>query len=226
MSVNKVRVPKASIDDLSSDSKSRVKPKPYFLMHCDVMEKITQPVAGFIWVYLQSKSHDWDVVKSFIQKKFNLGDKALKDAFAYLARVNLIQYVRHRDKAGKLGKVQIDVMDGNDFIEENQIVTNLSTESITTGSKNHPVANHTCGKQTTTKYRFKPSKDYKTTGDEKRLKNQTNFSKFNQPTAPLASVEHQTTTYHSESHDYKKAQESVASDNIKAAFAFLGRKKA
>ena len=209
MSVNKVRVPKATIDDLSFDSKSRVKPKPYFLIHCDVMEKITEPVAGFIWIYLQSKSRDWEVVKSYIKTKFNLGDKALKDAFAYLARVNLIQYVRPRGQDGKLGKVQIDVMDGNDFIEENQEVTDLSPLSVSTGSKNHPVANHACGKQATTKYRFLPSKEKNNYASQGFKEKRKNF-KANQPS--FADVESQTTSYHPDS--YLKPPKNAKTEEI------------
>lgn len=123
---------------------------PYTQINTKVIQQITDPDCLASWVYLLSKPKDWEVIKSHLKNHFCFGDKKIKKIFAYFARVNLTETIRHRQRDGKLGKVAIMVLNGSRF------------NAVTTGSKNHPVVVHPSGKEGTTNKRdYKLKKDHK-----------------------------------------------------------------
>ena len=125
---------------------------PFVQIPRDVLQKISFPEAGFVWVYLLSLPKDWKVVKEHLKNKYHFGDKKIKQIFAYLNMCNLIKYHVQRCAKGRIIGRDIMVLIGNKF---NDI--GLSKKECTTGSNIHPVANHTDGfealqiKQTTKK---------------------------------------------------------------------------
>lgn len=119
---------------------------PYFQVYTDVIQNINNPLAGFIWVYLLSKPKDWSVIKEHLKNKFDLGDKKMKDIFAYLKSHQLIDYIVQKDEKGKIIKFETRVLNGSKFLTDEQ-VKELSTKHISTGSKIHPVVNHSNGKE-------------------------------------------------------------------------------
>lgn len=117
---------------------------PYTQIYTNVIQNINNLEAGFVWVYLLSKPKDWDVIKEHLKNKFNIGDDKIKKIFSYLNSHRLIEYITHRDTFGKIIKHETRVLNGSKFLTDEQ-VKELSTEKKATGSKSHPVANHTCG---------------------------------------------------------------------------------
>jgi len=131
---------------------------PYTVLLNSVIKNIKDPIAGFIWIYLYSQSGEWDVIKVHLKNKFKIGDDKLKDIFSYLNRANLIEYVRGRKDSGHLDKVNILVLGGDKFKEEEPYKT-IGVKStpvvFTTGVKTTRVENHSSG------YRGLEKKDIK-----------------------------------------------------------------
>lgn len=119
---------------------------PYTQINTKVIQNIENLEAGFVWVYLLTLPKDWKVMKSHLKKKFGIGEDKMKQIFAYLRKCNLIEYVRMRNKDGTLNTTEVRILNGNKF-------KNLQSKKscATTGVKNHPQVNHTCGKHHTTK---------------------------------------------------------------------------
>lgn len=92
---------------------------PYVQINIEVIQKITNMEAGFIWVYLQTKPKDWKVIKEHLKNHFNIGNAKLKSIFSYLAKHNLIEYVQEMNEKGHFGKSDIRVLNGSKFIHEN-----------------------------------------------------------------------------------------------------------
>lgn len=121
---------------------------PYFQIYTHVIQNINDLEAGFVWVYLRSKPKDWEVIKEHLKNKFNIGDDKLKKIFSYLASHKLIKYVRTRDDKGKIIKVEIVVLNGSKFINDQQLKDLSTGDNKTDGStgvKTQRVASHTCG---------------------------------------------------------------------------------
>lgn len=130
---------------------------PYTLVSTPVIQKISDAFAGFIWVFLSSLPPDWKVNRNHLMKHFNVGEQKLKGHLAYLAKVNLIEYVRVRLPNGTLGPVSIRVLNGSRYKE------NTESTIDTTGMKNHPVVEPPSGKSSTYKNNKEPTKENKTT---------------------------------------------------------------
>ena len=132
---------------------------PFFIIHRNVVQEISNPEAGFVWVYLRSMSAEWKVIKKHIQNKFGFGSDKVKDIFSWLNKHQLIEYVRERDENGKLKTCEIKVLNGSRFISiiESDLIESVdkattgvkSTPMVTTGVKNQRVAKPAGGKQVT-----------------------------------------------------------------------------
>lgn len=120
---------------------------PFTTFMNKVIQAITDPIAGYIWVHLSTLPPKWKVNKYYLMKKMGIGEQKLKKHMAYLARVNLIEYSRPRNSDGTLGKVTIKVLCGNDFVYEND----ADCTDDTTGMKNHPVDQPPSGESDTYK---------------------------------------------------------------------------
>lgn len=178
---------------------------PYTILCNKVIQNIQNPIAGFIWIYLSSCSHDWNVCKEHLKKKFKLGDDRLKIIFAYLRRCNLIEYRRDVGVDGKFGKVYIHVLNGDNFIMEEKFTKTTGSKnapvekkpvdksSKTTGVKTTRVENHTCGSGALQKKiinKKEKEKDKKKKGASHRI----SFFQ-NQKRSAYASVDKQSTSY-------------------------------
>lgn len=89
---------------------------PYTLVYTKVIQSITYPLAGFLWIYLLSLPSGWNINKQHLKKHFKFGDNVLKRVLSYLHQANLIEYVRNRDAQGKILDVSINVLCGDKFV--------------------------------------------------------------------------------------------------------------
>lgn len=89
---------------------------PYTLVYTRVIQKISDPMAGFIWIYLLSLPPTWIVDKNHLMKHFKIGEKKLRSAFSYLNRARLIEYIQYRQDK-KISYWAINVLCGDKFIE-------------------------------------------------------------------------------------------------------------
>ena len=118
---------------------------PYTMVCNKVIQNIDNMEAFAVWVYLLSLPKDWEVVKQHVKNHFNMGNKKLKSIFAYLVSHNLIKSIQSRDENGRMGKSEIQVLNGTEFIKNpNKINT------ATVGSENRPAVHRPIGKDTTT----------------------------------------------------------------------------
>lgn len=184
---------------------------PYLQANRYVVQSISNPEALAVWIYLLSLPTDWNIIKEHVQKHFHIGQDKLKKIFAYLKRVNLIDYEKQRRKDGTLSTTEIIVLNGSKF---NDGTADLSTET-TTGVKTTPLDNHTCGfellhiKQNTDKILNKKSfceKDEKAKIKKPDWKeaNQTKHSWAEPKKAPIADVTKQSTSYDPAKHTDNK----------------------
>lgn len=127
---------------------------PFIMINRNVVQCISNPEAGFVWVYLRSMSSEWKVIKSHIKNHFKLGDKKIKSIFSWLNSHGLVEYVRERRSDGTLNVVEIKVLNGSKFMstgaESDPVeVIHRETPKTTTGSKIHPVVSPPSGREGT-----------------------------------------------------------------------------
>ena len=83
--------------------------KPYTSISNNVVESVKNPDALAIWVFLQSKSNNWTVIGSFLQKHFSIGRARYAKAMLCLKDMGLIEYSLSRDEDGKISGNKITV---------------------------------------------------------------------------------------------------------------------
>ena len=88
---------------------------PYTILNTHVIQNITNPVAGFMWVFLQSLPSNWKVNKFHLMKHFDISERTYQRHMAYLSSSNLIQHTRTRFANGTLGSVNLRVLNGSKF---------------------------------------------------------------------------------------------------------------
>ena len=88
---------------------------PFTLVCNKVINECQNPVAGFIWIYLQSKSPTWKPCKWEIMKRFNISERTYQRHMSYLSATNLIENIVTRDKNGKVVEWRIKVLNGSRF---------------------------------------------------------------------------------------------------------------
>lgn len=108
---------------------------PYSFVNNNVVQKIRNLEAGFLWVYLLTLPPSWGINKTHLQKNFGIGIKKLKELLAYLKRHNLIEYIQEKDKSNKFGTLTINVLCGDKFIEQLQ---EKNTTLISGGTETDP----------------------------------------------------------------------------------------
>lgn len=88
---------------------------PFTLVCNKVINECQNPVAGFIWIYLQSKPNTWKPCKWEIMKRFNISESTYKRHMKYLTSTNLIETHMIRDIKGKIIDWRIVVLNGSKF---------------------------------------------------------------------------------------------------------------
>lgn len=92
------------------------KEKLPFTQICNtVINECQNPVAGFIWIYLQSKCETWKPCKWEIMKRFNISESTYKRHMKYLTATNLIETHPIRNTKGQIIDWRILVLNGLKF---------------------------------------------------------------------------------------------------------------
>lgn len=97
---------------------------PYTVISTFVIQKITDHLAGFIWVYLQSLPPSWKVNKYHIMEHFDISDRTYQRRMSFLCKSNLISYENSRSENGTLGNFILKVLNGTKFIQINHTAKN------------------------------------------------------------------------------------------------------
>ena len=103
-----------SIDKLDFET-IRHEHKPFVVVYTEVIQKITDAFAGFIWVYLQSLPADWRVNKAHLMHHFNIGEDKYDKHIKYLKDANLVEFIRERDEKGVFKRGVLHVLNGSAF---------------------------------------------------------------------------------------------------------------
>lgn len=88
---------------------------PYTQICNLVLEKCTNTLAGFIWMYLQMKPSTWLPCKWEIMKRFDISEATYKRQMRYLSATGLVEYHQDRNEDGKMGCTRIVVLNGSKF---------------------------------------------------------------------------------------------------------------
>jgi len=91
---------------------------PYAIVNTQVVQKIYNPIALSIWVYLSTLPPSWEVNKAQIRKHFGISEKGIKSAMAYLKKCRLIEYHQPTGKGGRFMGQTIHVLCGREFLEQ------------------------------------------------------------------------------------------------------------
>lgn len=91
---------------------------PYTLICNNVINKCTNPIAGFIWIYLQSKPPTWTPCKREIMKRFNISERTYQRHMSYLSETNLVKNHMTRNEDGTIGEWKLKVLNGTAFNPE------------------------------------------------------------------------------------------------------------
>jgi len=90
-------------------------PMPFTQICNTVINNCQNPVAGFIWIYLQSKPETWNPCKWEIMKRFNISESTYRRHMKYLTATNLIETHMIRNAQGKIIDWRIVVLNGSRF---------------------------------------------------------------------------------------------------------------
>jgi len=88
---------------------------PYTQICNLVLEKCTNTLAGFIWMYLQMKPSTWIPCKWEIMKRFDISEATYKRQMRYLSSTGLVEYRQERNEDGTVGCSRIIVLNGSRF---------------------------------------------------------------------------------------------------------------
>jgi hypothetical protein len=88
---------------------------PFTLVCNKVINECQNPIAGFIWIYLQSKAPTWKPCKWEIMKRFDISERTYQRHMSYLSSTHLIENIVTRDKNGKVVEWRIKVLNGSRF---------------------------------------------------------------------------------------------------------------
>ncbi len=90
-------------------------PMPYTQICNTVINHCQNPVAGFIWIYLQSKPETWRPCKWEIMKRFDISEPTYKRHMRYLSATGLVEHHQDRNEDGTVGCSRIVVLNGSRF---------------------------------------------------------------------------------------------------------------
>jgi hypothetical protein len=88
---------------------------PFVTLPTTVIQKIKNPMAGFMWVYFNSLPPEWKINKSHIMAHFDISERTYQRHMSYLKSHNLIEYRRYRMPNGTLGPVTLVSLNGLNF---------------------------------------------------------------------------------------------------------------
>lgn len=135
---------------------------PYTLISTKVIQKLADPLALAIWVYLASLPPDWKVNKTHIQNHFVIGICKAKKIFSYLKKSNLIEYIQPKNSDGSYGEMAVNVLCGDNFNPAGiESIPPDKSACFTGGIKPVRPGNRSNGKMTHTKETNKQNKDSK-----------------------------------------------------------------
>jgi hypothetical protein len=135
-----------SVQKLNNKSKSFAQIVPFAQISLHVINNIKNADAFLVWCYLSSKTENWIVIKSHVKQHFRFGERKMIGIFKYLNKRKLIEYVAHRDaQTGQFAHVDIQVLDGTNFITDQQL-----NKCATALSKTRTVDNRMYGFDSTT----------------------------------------------------------------------------
>lgn len=90
---------------------------PFTMIPNQVIQKMPAKnmKAGFLWVFLQSLSPNWNINKSHIVKHFEISESTYERWMSWLNSVGLIEYRQERKPNGSFGKFKLIVLNGAKF---------------------------------------------------------------------------------------------------------------
>src|SRR5688572_4919958 len=104
-----------SIEKLSDSSQVHIEQNPYTQVLNIIAAEIKDNDAFRIYVFLLSKSRNWEVVKEWTSKKCGVGERKAKQCWSYLFRCGLIDYIKTRDDKGMIKAHDLMVLNGLKF---------------------------------------------------------------------------------------------------------------
>lgn len=126
--------------------------KPYTAINNVVITSIQNPEALAIWVYLQSKTNDWQVIGTHLMKHFGIGRDRYRRAMRLLADKGLIAYqkIRCEETGRMLGEriivnydLPAEALAGDDTTEDAEHRQYRKPASRITGEpENNPLLNN------------------------------------------------------------------------------------
>src|SRR5690606_7970254 len=131
---------------------------PYAIISNEVIQNITNHVAGFIWVYLQTLPEHWEVNKWHIMKHFNISESTYKRHMKYLKDNKLVRYEQARNSKGEFTENHLVVCNGEDFLAHIRGVKNDPTApqcQNTASGKMNPHINTIINTNKNNKYIYK-----------------------------------------------------------------------
>lgn len=107
-----INIQKLKPTEINSFSKENL---PFTQICNTVINECQNPVAGFIWIYLQSKCETWKPCKWEIMKRFDISESTYKRHMKYLTATNLIETHPIRNNKGQIIDWRIIVLNGLKF---------------------------------------------------------------------------------------------------------------
>lgn len=110
------------------DFKGMIKERqPFTTFLNNVIQNIHDTDSLSVWVYLVSLPPSWKVDKEHLMTHFKMGERRLENVFAFLRRVNLLQYVQTRDKNNTIRGWSINVLCGDKFDKDGHLKNKKAT---------------------------------------------------------------------------------------------------
>lgn len=118
---------------------------PYTLICNRVIQECRNPMAGFIWIYLQSKPENWIPCRWEIMQRFSISEPTFKRHMQYLKAAGLIELHQSRKEDGTLGDIRMHVLNGTKFNPDGDSYRGIIFDA--TNDSNVPVDNFSCDDQ-------------------------------------------------------------------------------
>lgn len=148
-----------SIEKLCDSSRIHVESNPYTQILNTIIQHITDNDAFRLYVYLISKTREWNVVKEWTAKQCNVSERKAKQCWSYLERCGLLEYMPVRNKEGKFIKHDVRILNGTRFNKDEPFIKPTGAESapvveLSTENDTHRCNNALSGE--TTRVGFAP----------------------------------------------------------------------
>lgn len=132
-------------------------PMPFTQISNKVINECQNPVAGFIWIYLQSKPETWKPCKWEIMKRFDISESTYKRHMKYLKATNLVETCMIKNEDGKIDDWRIIVLNGSRFNPKgDEFKGTMYAVHINQSVKNDPLDNPSPDKDFNQEVKFDP----------------------------------------------------------------------